>query len=173
MFKKKLILFKKRRIFQTIRFFELFNFKLNQFSMQNFKNHRRLYPAHHFILIPLLLTLLIWAIQNFVKNGFSFPNFYFVLSSFVLVLIALISRTYAMKNQDRLIRIEMRYRYFELTGKSFAEKEKQLKLGQVIALRFACDEELIILIEKAISEKLTSTEIKKAITNWLPDNNRV
>lgn len=78
-----------------------------------------------------------------------------------------------MKNQDRLIRIEMRYRYFELTGKSFAEKEKHLKLGQVIALRFACDEELTILIEKAISEKLTSTEIKKAITNWLPDNNRV
>ena len=141
--------------------------------MQNFKNHRRFYPAHHFILIPLLMTLLIWAIQNFVQNGFSFPNFYFVLSSFILVLIALISRTYALKNQNRLIRIEMRYRYFELTGKSFSEKEKQLKLGQVIALRFAGDDELTLLTEKAISENLTSTEIKKAIKNWLPDNNRV
>lgn len=141
--------------------------------MQNFKNHRRFYPAHHFILIPLLMTLLIWAIQNFVQNGFSFPNFYFVLSSFVLVLIALISRTYALKNQNRLIRIEMRYRFFDLTGKSFSEKEKQLKLGQVIALRFAGDDELTLLTEKAISENLTSTEIKKAIKNWLPDNNRV
>ncbi len=67
----------------------------------------------------------------------------------------------------------MRYRFFDLTGKSFSEKEKQLKLGQVIALRFAGDDELTLLTEKAISENLTSTEIKKAIKNWLPDNNRV
>ena len=141
--------------------------------MQNFNNHRRLYPAHHFILIPLLMTLFIWSITHFVQNGFTFPNFYFLLGSFILVLLALISRTYALKMQNRIIRIEMRFRYFELTGKSFSEKEKQLKLGQIIALRFASDEELTNLTEKAISENLMPTEIKKAIKNWLPDNNRV
>jgi hypothetical protein len=67
----------------------------------------------------------------------------------------------------------MRFRYFEITGTSFSSKEKVLKLSQIIALRFAGDEELIPLMEKAISEKLTSTQIKKAITNWVGDYNRI
>jgi hypothetical protein len=141
--------------------------------MQNFNNHRRFYPAHHFILIPLLMTLLIWSISHFVQNGYSFPNFNFVLGSFILVLLALISRTYALKNQNRIIRIEMRFRYFELTRNSFSDKEKQLKMGQIIALRFAGDDELAELTEKAILDNLTPNQIKIAIKNWLPDNNRV
>ena len=85
----------------------------------------------------------------------------------------MVGRIYATKNQDRIIRLEMRQRYFEMTGKSFAEKENQLRLGQIIALRFASDEELLNLMEKAIAEKLKSKEIKQAIRNWQADTNRV
>ena len=141
--------------------------------MQNFNNHRRFYPIHHFFLTPLLIGLLVWSIVHCTKNGFSFPNIYFVLCSFILSLMTLISRIYALKNQNRIIRLEMRYRYFELTGKSFSEKEKELKLGQIIALRFAGDTELIALSERAISENLSPTEIKKAITNWVGDYHRI
>ncbi len=141
--------------------------------MQNFNNHRRFYPIHHFFLTPLLIGLLVWSIVHCTKNGFSFPNVFFVLCSFILSLMTLISRIYALKNQNRIIRLEMRYRYFELAGKSFSEKEKELKLGQIIALRFAGDTELIALSERAISENLSPTEIKKAITNWLGDYNRI
>jgi hypothetical protein len=67
----------------------------------------------------------------------------------------------------------MRLRYFELTGTSFSSKEKQLRLGQIIALRFASDDELLGLMDRTISENLSGTDIKKAITNWQGDTLRV
>jgi hypothetical protein len=85
----------------------------------------------------------------------------------------MITRVYALKNQDRLIRLEMRQRYFELTGTSFNSKENQLKLSQIIALRFASNEELPALIDLAIKDKLSNKEIKMAITNWQADLLRV
>jgi hypothetical protein len=85
----------------------------------------------------------------------------------------MITRVYALKNQDRLIRLEMRQRYFELTGTSFNSKENQLKLSQIIALRFASNEELLALIDLAIKDKLSNKEIKMAITNWQADLLRV
>jgi hypothetical protein len=142
--------------------------------MQNFKNHSRYNPLHHFVLTPISLTLLVWTIINFFqdKNTIS-QKVYFLLISIAILLVSLMARMYATKNQDRIIRLEMRQRYFEMTGKSFAEKESQLRLGQIIALRFASDEELLNLMEKAIVEKLKSNEIKQAIRNWQADTNRV
>lgn len=67
----------------------------------------------------------------------------------------------------------MRNRYFHLTGKTFDEKERELKLGQIIGLRFASDEELLGLMDRAIAEKLTSKEIKQQIKNWRGDYIRV
>lgn len=67
----------------------------------------------------------------------------------------------------------MRQRYFHLTGLSFYPKEYQLKLGQIIALRFAGDEELLDLMEKAIKEKLSPKEIKLQVKNWQGDYRRV
>ncbi len=80
---------------------------------------------------------------------------------------------YALGNQNRIIRLEMRLRYYILTQKRFEEIEKQLSKGQVLALRFAPDEELPSLVEKAIRENLTPDQIKKSIRNWLPDHHRV
>lgn len=69
--------------------------------------------------------------------------------------------------------MEMRQRYFHLTGSSFYQKENQLRLGQIIALRFAGDEELIELMEKAIKQRLSPKEIKVQIKNWQGDYRRV
>ena len=67
----------------------------------------------------------------------------------------------------------MRNRYFHLTGKTFEEKEQNLKLGQIKGLRFASDEELLGLMDRAIAEKLTAKEIKQQIINWKGDYIRV
>jgi hypothetical protein len=67
----------------------------------------------------------------------------------------------------------MRNRYFHLTGKTFDEKERELKLGQIIALRFASDAELLNLMNRAIAEKITAKEIKQQIKNWKGDYLRV
>ena len=142
--------------------------------MQNFKNHSRYNPLHHFVLTPISFTLLVWTISNFFQDENTVSQkVYFLLISMAIFSLSLISRMYATKNQDRIIRLEMRQRYFEMTGISFAEKESQLRLGQIIALRFASDEELLSLIEKTIAEKLKSKEIKQAIRNWQADTNRV
>jgi hypothetical protein len=142
--------------------------------MQNYKNHLRLNPAHHFVLLPIVLTLFIWSsVYLFQSQNPLVNKVIFLLFSFGFLILAMITRVYALKNQDRIIRLEMRQRYFELTGKSFNEKEKQLRLGQIIALRFASNEELLPLIEKSISENLTKKEIKLAVKDWQADTHRI
>jgi len=142
--------------------------------MQNYKNHLRLNPAHHFVLIPTTLGLFIWSVVCFFVSDAEFEEkLFWFLASFALILVSMITRVYALKNQDRLIRLEMRQRYFELTGTSFNSKENQLKLSQIIALRFASNEELPALIDLAIKDKLSNKEIKMAITNWQADLLRV
>lgn len=129
---------------------------------------------HHFILTPITLVIFVWSIINALQDGQPLSQkIYFALTATILLILGLLSRSYGLRNQDRIIRVEMRLRYFELTGTSFSSKEKQLRLGQIIALRFASNEELIGLIDRAISEKLSGTDIKKAVTNWQGDNLRV
>jgi hypothetical protein len=138
--------------------------------MQNYKNHTQYDTLHHFILSPITLIVFIMAIVAWFQGEGSFFN---SLVATGLLLVTLVARLYALKLQDRVIRLEMRQRYFELSGKRFAEMESQLTLKQIIALRFASDEELLPLIDRARSEKLTSKAIKEAIKNWVPDTNRV
>ena len=142
--------------------------------MQNYKNHRRLNPVHHFILTPITAVIFVWSIINAFQDDQSLAHkIYFTLTATILLILGLLARSYGLRNQDRIIRVEMRLRYFELTGTSFSSKEKQLRLGQIIALRFASDEELQELIDRAISQNLSGTDIKKAIQNWQGDTLRV
>lgn len=79
-------------------------------------------------------------------------------------------RTYALKAQDRAIRAEENLRHFILTGKPF---DSRLNIRQIIALRFASDEELPSLAKKAAEESLRSKQIKEEIKNWRADNYRI
>jgi hypothetical protein len=88
------------------------------------------------------------------------------LLSVILVLIAWYARGFALKAQDRAIRAEENFRYYLATGKPFP---KELTIGQIIALRFAADDEFIALAAKAVAENLSSKEIKSQIKNWKAD----
>ncbi|WP_255156231.1 DUF6526 family protein [Ferruginibacter sp. HRS2-29] len=80
---------------------------------------------------------------------------------------------YALICQNRIVRLEMRFRYFSLTGKRLETVERELTFGQIAALRFASDEELPGLLDKTLREKLSPDAIKRSIRNWLPDDMRV
>jgi len=139
---------------------------------QSFKNHSRLVPMYHYAASVLLIIGIVFSMINLIKAG---KNEYYtaalLLISFLLfTLLFWFVRAFALKAQDRAIRAEENFRYFILSGKPL---DKRLRMGQIIALRFASDEELISLAERAVTEKLSSKLIKKAIKNWRPDYYRV
>ncbi|WP_313501643.1 DUF6526 family protein [Kaistella carnis] len=144
-------------------------------KIQNYDNHKKFYAPHHFIYLPLLAILQmigIWKIFSDEVNQLSWILFSTVI--FLIIYLALMVRQhYALGNQDRIVRLEFKQRYFEIFGKRSDEVENQLNFGQISALRFAYDEEFKILIEKALNEKISGDEIKKSITKWRPDNHRI
>lgn len=142
---------------------------------QNYKNHRKFYAPHHFVLLPALLILLIYSITKIFSEETN--ELIWVLFSAVIFLImyvaVMLRQHYALGNQNRIIRLEFQQRYFELFNKRSDDVIEKLNFGQVAALRFAYDQEFKALLERALIEKLPGDDIKKAITKWRPDRNRV
>lgn len=139
---------------------------------QNFKNHGKLVKGFHGLLFIAILALLIGAISNLIRT--SSDNLYLaslvVLIAVIFLLMAWFVRSFPLKAQDRAIKAEENLRYYVLSGKLFP---KELKVPQIIALRFASDSEFLPLVEKAIQENLTNKEIKMLIKNWRADDYRV
>jgi hypothetical protein len=141
-------------------------------AQQSFKNHRRLLPAFHFVATPLILTLLVLTIINLVQavGGNKLQAVILLLLVIALALVHLNSRMMPLKAQDRIIRAEENFRHYVLTGKPLYPN---LRLRQIIALRFASDEEFPALALRASEEKLTKQQIKAAIKNWRSDYSRL
>ncbi len=140
-------------------------------SDQNYKNHARYVAGFHFFTLGAIVVLLIGSIVNLVHADRS--NLYsaslICLIAVILGLVAWYLRQFSLKAQDRAIRAEENLRHFVLTGKLL---DTRLKINQVIALRFASDEEFVNLAKKAVDEGLGSKEIKKQINNWRADYHR-
>lgn len=142
---------------------------------QNYKNHIKFYPPHHFVYLPLLLIFLVWGVWNYFKeDGNQLIWGLFSIIIFLILYLALMVRQhYALGNQNRIVRLEFKQRYFELYGKRSDDVEDQLKFDQIAALRFAYDDEFKTLLDKALQSNLSGSEIKKSITNWKGDYNRI
>ena len=142
---------------------------------QNYSNHRRYYAPHHFIFLPLMgIFTGISAWQAFSDPVHRLEWALFCILSFCLLYLAIMLRQhYALGNQNRIVRLEFRLRYFELYGESSRNAEQQLRFGQIAALRFAADDEFKVLLDRAIKEKLSGDDIKRAIRNWQPDEMRL
>jgi hypothetical protein len=138
---------------------------------QNFKNHAKMVPGYHYITLPILLVLFIGSIVNLVhaEEGHFLSSSLIFGMCIVLILVSYYARSFALRAQDRAIRAEENFRHFMLTGKPLPSG---LRVSQVIALRFASDEEFPSLTAKALSENLTNKQIKGAIKEWRADNHR-
>ncbi len=139
---------------------------------QSFSNHAQMVPGFHYLTFGGIIALLGGSINYLLKS--SPENKYLasliVLTSIIFVLVAWFTRTFALKAQDRAIRAEENLRHFVLTGKLLPTS---LRVGQIVALRFASDAEFIALAEKAAAENLSGKEIKQSIQNWKADHYRV
>ncbi len=141
---------------------------------QNFSNHSRLVPLYHFVTFSLVLLMLVCASIGLYRHwsaglGLMLPALA-LLGTVVLILVAYFARSFALKAQDRAIRAEENLRYFSITGNLFDNK---LTMGQIIALRFAPNSELVELAHKAVENNLSPKEIKQAIKHWKGDFDRV
>lgn len=143
-------------------------------KIQTYYNHIRFYTPHHFIYYPVLILFLIASIYLSITTE-DHPIWAFISIAFVFlfVLAYMLRQHYALTLQNRIVRLEMRYRYFTLTGKRFEEFEYKLTDDQIFALRFAPDDELIPLVEDVLKNNLTGDAIKKAIVHWKADYHRV
>lgn len=146
--------------------------KIKLMKTQNLSNHRRFVPFYHFVVIFGILILISGSIRYLVIS--SEDNMYsaslLVLSSILLLFVALFARSFALKAQDRAICAEEKFRHYLLTKTKLPEV---LSVRQIVGLRFASDEEFPALAEKAVKENLSENDIKKAIKNWKGDYYRV
>jgi hypothetical protein len=139
---------------------------------QTYANHTKLDPLFHFVALPIFAFTLGGGLIHFLWHPSLHSGWFFLIS--VAALIALTKvRIYALKVQDRVIRLEERLRLTALCPEPLRSRIGDLTVGQLVALRFASDAEAPKLAERALSEKLPPKEIKKAIQTWRPDYWRV
>jgi hypothetical protein len=142
-------------------------------EQQNYKNHVRWHAPQHFVLTPILLVNLIYAIVRLIQE----PNIdraEFLLLSIGLVIMGVLVRINALRVQDRLIRLEEKIRYEKILPADMLEETDKLNRSQINALRFASDEDLPLLIRRTLNGELQKPdEIKRAVNNWRGDYLRV
>jgi hypothetical protein len=145
---------------------------MSKSSPQNLKNHGRIDPPFHFVLLLVLLVNLIVSIV-YVVHHLCFYSVWLVVLSVALILLALKARQYPIKVQDRLIRLEERLRLQALAPAEWHTQINRLTEDQLIGLRFAADDEVVALAKQALEHHLTRKQIKERIQSWRADYFRV
>ena len=139
---------------------------------QSYTNHRRFEPLQHFVLTPILLATWITTIWHLYKYP-SLHSLWVMVLGFTILMMAMQTRVYALKVQDRLIRLEETLRMQRLLPVDLQGRIEELSQKQFVGLRFASDAELADRVREALDQKLSGEAIKKRIQTWRPDTFRV
>jgi hypothetical protein len=146
---------------------------------QTLANHTRWDPPFHFFILPVFLLALILSLVHFFAH-ITHGDLRDHIHAFLLILLTgafltwiIKTRLYALRVQDRVIRLEERLRLTQLLSEPLRSRIPELTEGQLCGLRFASDAEIPKLVERTLKEKLSRGDIKKAIQNWRPDYWRV
>ena len=139
---------------------------------QNFKNHAKFVPLFHFVAVPILAVNVVWSAYRALAR----PDWETALAALVAVALLItifLARLFALKVQDRVIRLEMRLRLRELLPPDLAPRIAEFTPGQLVALRFAGDRELPVLARRVLDERLADKKaIKRMIADWQADHLR-
>jgi hypothetical protein len=143
------------------------------------KNPTQYYPWHHFVLLPAAFILAGYGVRRYLAvagDDSEISRLWFTVAALAVVglgVLVMLRQHYALQLQDRICRLEVRQRYFELSGQRFVELEKQLSLAQILSLRLAGDAELPALARAAAQEKLSPKDIQARINDFQFDTMRV
>jgi hypothetical protein len=139
---------------------------------QSLANHTKYDPAFHFFIVPVLAINVVQVIIQLFHSPRPL-GFWLLVISLALLVMAGRMRSYATHLQDRIIRLEERLRLTALLPEPLRSRIGELTDAQLVGLRFASDSELPLLVQRALDEKLSRSDIKKAVTDWRPDYSRV
>jgi hypothetical protein len=139
---------------------------------QTLANHVKVDSPFHYFVLPVFAISWIVSVVFLVRHP-GFLHFWIVIFNTALIVAVIRFRQYALKVQDRVIRLEERLRLASLLPESQRPQIAKLSEAQFIALRFASDQEIAALVERTLSANLAPADIKKAIKNWRPDYWRV
>jgi hypothetical protein len=136
---------------------------------QTYKNHTRLLPAFHFFVLPVLLANVV----NSIRHVWQIPDLstlFALIVAVALLMLGFLSRVQALTVQDRVIRLEMRLRLRQVLPPELQARIHELTHRQLVALRFASDQEVTDLVREILDGRLrASKEIKLRVKNWQPD----
>jgi hypothetical protein len=139
---------------------------------QSFQNHARVVPGFHYVLLPLIMINLIWALVRAVRQP-SGDTGIGLLVAICLAMLAIFARQFALSVQDRVIRLEMRGRIREVCPPDLVARFDEFSPGQLVALRFAGDGELPALARKVLDDRLHDRKsIKSMVKDWRADHFR-
>jgi hypothetical protein len=139
---------------------------------QTLKNHTKFVPAFHFFVIPMLLANVIWTARQAIQLPRT-GTIIGVATALALLVLAFLARVFALKVQDRVIRLEMRLRLREQLPQALHSRIAEFTPGQLVALRFASDAELSALAEAVLRDRITDKKaIKSMIKVWNADHLR-
>lgn len=139
---------------------------------QNFKNHGRLDPPYHMVLAAVLAVNFI-IVVTFLVNHFNIYTSWLLILSIAVWIPVLKIRTYPLKIQDRVIRLEERLRLQALAPSEWHAQIYKLTEDQLIGLRFASDDEVVELAKQALEHNLDRKQIKERIKSWRADDWRI
>jgi uncharacterized membrane protein (DUF485 family) len=139
-------------------------------EQQNYSNHVRWVPLFHFFVLPVLLANFFTSVLRWRSLGFSWGWLIGMLTALALFILAVFARTFALKVQDRVIRIEERQRCERLLPAELKLRIEEITPRQFVALRFASDDELPGLVNKVLTDKISDAKsIKQMVKNWRGD----
>ena len=141
-------------------------------NTQSYKTHRRLVPAFHIGVLLSLLANFVWSVYQ-LSHGITGSAVMGLILSVALITMAVSLRSQILRVQDRLIRLEMRLRLRENLPADLAGRAAHLPVRQLVALRFASDDELPSLVRDVVDGKVaTPNDIKQKIQQWQADHLR-
>jgi hypothetical protein len=139
-------------------------------DQQNYSNHVRWVPLFHFFVLPVLLINFFSSIFRYRFLGFSWSWLIGMLTAMALFILAVFARTFALKVQDRVIRMEERQRCERLLPAELKSRIEEITPGQLVALRFASDAEMPGLVNKVLADKISDAKtIKQMVKIWRGD----
>lgn len=136
---------------------------------QTFATHRRWFPLYHYVALPILAVNVILALAHLVRRP-TLWNAWLVVLALGLAAGLVASRASTLIVQNRVIGLEMRLRLAATLPAELRARIPELRLKQLIGLRFAGDDELAGLVERCLHGELeTADAVKRAVRDWRPD----